>query len=188
MPKLPSSADTIQAKTNLIIGPVGLIRQWEREIAKKLKPSHRLSVYLAHGKKATYDELRSYDVVLTSYGTIGSEMSKRDKYVKEQAKNGSLVDNATLNVMCPMIGPNSTWYRVILDEAQCIKNSKTWAAQAACALQAQHRWCLSGTPMMNSVDELASLITFLRIKPYNNPKVFRTVSASDLARLSIYPG
>ncbi|KXJ93695.1 SNF2 family N-terminal domain-domain-containing protein [Microdochium bolleyi] len=170
------------AKTNLIIGPVGLIRQWEREIAKKLKPTHRLSVFLAHGKKFTYDDLRGFDVVLTSYGTIGSEMSKRDKYVREQSKNGSLVDNATLNAMCPMIGPNSTWYRVILDEAQCIKNRKTWAAQAACALQAQYRWCLSGTPMMNSVDELSSLITFLRIKPYHDPKQFRAAFGALTAK------
>jgi len=170
---------TIKAKTNLIVGPVALLRQWEREIAKKLKGSHRLSVYLNHGgRKAVYDDLRSYDVVLTSYGTIASELSRRDKYVKEIHKNGGLVDNATLNKMCPMLGPNSVWYRVIFDEAQCIKNSKTWAARAACELKTQYRWCLSGTPMMNKVDELSSLIQFLRIKPYDDPKKFRQAFGS----------
>ncbi|KAH7037102.1 SNF2 family N-terminal domain-containing protein [Microdochium trichocladiopsis] len=173
---------TIKAKTNLIVGPVGLIRQWEREIAKKLKSTHRLSVFLAHGRKCVYDDLRTFDVVLTSYGTLGSEMSKRDKYVKEQARTGRMVDNATLNKLCPMLGPNSTWYRVILDEAQCIKNSKTWAAKAACELKAQYRWCLSGTPMMNSVDELSSLIQFLRIKPYDDPKKFRVAFGSLSAK------
>jgi len=121
---------------------------------------------------------------LTSYGTIASELSKRDKYVKEIHKNGGLVDNATLNKMCPMLGPNSVWYRVIFDEAQCIKNSKTWAARAACELKTQYRWCLSGTPMMNKVDELSSLIQFLRIKPYDDPKKFRQVSAFTSALCS----
>ena len=66
-------------------------------------------------------------------------------------------------------------YRVILDEAQCIKNKDTRAAKAAIQLEALSRFCMSGTPMMNSVNELYSLIHFLRIKPYNAMDKFRAV-------------
>eukprot|EP00775_Hariotina_reticulata_P014056 gene14056-14173_t len=45
---------------------------------------------------------------------------------------------------------------VVLDEAQSIKNSRTLAAHAAWALHAKHRWCLSGTPIQNRVDDLFS--------------------------------
>lgn len=43
------------------------------------------------------------------------------------------------------------WHRVVLDEAQSIKNPRTLAAHAAWCLSAEHRWCLSGTPIQNSV-------------------------------------
>ena len=66
-------------------------------------------------------------------------------------------------------------YRVILDEAQCIKNKNTRAAKAAAQLEALSRFCMSGTPMMNNVNELYSLIHFLRIKPYNSAEKFRAV-------------
>ena len=69
--------------------------------------------------------------------------------------------------------------RVIIDEAQCIKNKATRAAQGASHLQALTRFCMSGTPMMNNVGELYSLIHFLRIKPYNESERFNLVSFSD---------
>ncbi|KAG9531729.1 hypothetical protein KCV04_g24567, partial [Aureobasidium melanogenum] len=74
---------------------------------------------------------------------------------------------------CMFIGPDCKWYRVIIDEAQCIKNKTTKTARAAFYLQARSRFCMTGTPMMNSVEELYSLIHFLRIKPYNNWNKFR---------------
>ena len=70
------------------------------------------------------------------------------------------------------LGENSRWYRVILDEAQAIKNRNSQAAQAAYRLDAQHRLAMTGTPMMNNIEELQSLIRFLRIAPYHESKEF----------------
>lgn len=74
--------------------------------------------------------------------------------------------------VCPLLHPKSKFYRVILDEAQCIKNTNTYSAKGACRLNATYRWCLTGTPMMNGIHELYSLIKFLRIGPYNQHKEF----------------
>ena len=46
--------------------------------------------------------------------------------------------------------------RVVLDEAQSIKNPRTLAARAAWRLYAHCRWCLSGTPIQNGIDDLYS--------------------------------
>ena len=70
--------------------------------------------------------------------------------------------------------------RVILDEAQSIKNKTTKSAKAVFELQALTRFCMSGTPMMNNVGELFSLIHFLRIKPYCEYEKFNAVSTQAL--------
>ena len=66
--------------------------------------------------------------------------------------------------------------RVILDEAQNIKNRATKSAKAVYELQSLTRFCMSGTPMMNNVGELFSLIHFLQIKPYCEYEKFSVVS------------
>ena len=66
-------------KSTLIVAPVALLKQWEREIQLRLKPAPecRLSTYIHHsrGIKTTWDTLRQHDVVLTTYGTLASEVS-----------------------------------------------------------------------------------------------------------------
>ncbi|RYP55159.1 hypothetical protein DL768_000153 [Monosporascus sp. mg162] len=156
-------------RTTLIVAPVALTRQWEREIEQKMEPARRLDVFLYHNKKTAYDNLRTYDVVVTTYGTITSEMKRLDQHLKQEK---SRTDDTFLSQSFPLLSPRSLWYRVILDEAQCIKNAKTLTAKAVYRLKSQYRWCLSGTPMMNSVSELSSLIAFLRIEPYCAPDKF----------------
>ncbi|POR34229.1 Putative ATP-dependent helicase C23E6.02 [Tolypocladium paradoxum] len=154
-------------KTNLIIGPLSLIRQWEEEISKKTKLSHRMSVFIYHNKKATTEDLLKYDVVLTTYGTIAAEYKRLDKFMEENADRNIDFNDRANGFKFPLLHPNKAeFYRVILDEAQCIKNKDTKTAKACHRLRTTYRWCLTGTPMMNGVLELFSLVHFLRIKPY----------------------
>ncbi|RYP59353.1 hypothetical protein DL769_008572 [Monosporascus sp. CRB-8-3] len=158
-------------KGGILADDMGLVMlgQWEREIEQKMEPARRLDVFLYHNKKAAYDTLRTYDVVITTYGTVTSEMKRLDQHLKQEKLRR---DDTFLSQNFPLLSPRSLWYRVILDEAQCIKNSKTQTAKAVYRLKSQYRWCLSGTPMMNSVSELSSLIAFLRIEPYCAPDKF----------------
>ncbi len=50
---------------------------------------------------------------------------------------------------------------IVLDEAQYIKNPNSKTAKAACLLQAQHRIALSGTPIENHLEDIASIFSFL---------------------------
>ncbi|CAD6915776.1 unnamed protein product [Tilletia controversa] len=67
------------------------------------------------------------------------------------------------------------WLRIVLDEAQNVKNHTTQAAKAAFQLssRATARWCLTGTPIQNTIYELWSLIHFLRIKPFDDYAHFK---------------
>jgi len=146
-------------------------------------------MYHGNVKKANFDELRNYDIVLTTYGTLGAEYGRFLKFEEKMKAQGVTEwDNIALKKEFPLMGPLSKWYRVILDEAQYIKNRNTKSARAACQLNALTRFCLTGTPMMNSVEELYSLIHFLRIKPYNQWQRFSAVSLFTYLLCSMYTG
>ena len=152
--------EEVSAST-LVIAPLALIKQWESEIKSKVAPSHRLRVLVHHGSNRTKNarELMRYDVVITTYQTVMSEHVPRVKENSDYASNQSGSGAGCHGVH---------WYRIILDEAHSIKNRNAKSSQACYALRSQYRWCLTGTPMQNNLDELQSLIRFLRIKPYDD--------------------
>ncbi|KAK5109912.1 hypothetical protein LTR62_006401 [Meristemomyces frigidus] len=170
-----NKSDDPRNKTTLIIAPVALLRQWKQEIESKVKSSlrHRLTVFIHHGqsKKKSFADLRMFDVVITTYGTLGTELKKLEKFELRRKMDPTAVPYPAER--CSILGPDAHWYRVVLDEAQCIKNKGTQSAKAAYTINAKYRWCMSGTPMMNGVDEFFSLVRFLRVKPYSVWEKFR---------------
>jgi hypothetical protein len=73
------SSDPLR-KTTLIIAPVALMRQWEKEIERHVHPAYKLKVWIYHGKgkNADFNKLRQYDVVLTTFGTLTSEFKQKE--------------------------------------------------------------------------------------------------------------
>lgn len=139
-------------KGTLIIAPLALIKQWEAEINDKVSKSHSLKVLVHHGPSRTksIEKLKTYDVVITTYQVLASE-------------HASCGEGPTgLQKGC--FGVH--WYRVMLDEAHTIKNRNAKMTKACYEVKSHYRWCLTGTPMQNNLDELQSLIRFLRIQPY----------------------
>ena len=152
--KYKSKKSRVLSSSTLVVAPLALIKQWESEILTRVEKPHKLSVCLYHGgnRTKTADNLDEYDVVITTYGTLGSEYGATDY------KSGLF---------------SVYWYRIILDEAHTIKNRNAKGTQAACALNAEYRWCMTGTPLQNNLDEIQSLIKFLRIQPYSDLNAWR---------------
>ncbi|KAJ3023474.1 hypothetical protein HKX48_002901 [Thoreauomyces humboldtii] len=175
----------------LVVCPVSLIYQWEKEILDKVQ-GRALSVFVYHGagrpKKVT--ALERYDVVLTSYAILSNEWpqppKKKRKFAgvvdrQEQQDQAdaefeqNLAEAEDPAVLRRTAGPlfKKRWRRVILDEAHIVKNKNTRGAKACCNLLATYRWCLSGTPIQNNVGELYSLLKFLDISPFCDWDYFR---------------
>lgn len=67
----------------------------------------------------------------------------------------------------------TTFHRVILDEAHTIRNSKSRTFTACTALKATYRLCLTGTPLQNKPEDIHSLFSFLGVEPLGDRDIFR---------------
>ncbi|XP_042029691.1 helicase-like transcription factor CHR28 isoform X2 [Salvia splendens] len=156
-------------------------------------------------------ELAKYDVVITTYAIVSMEVPKQpavdenddqfgtpfqgcssskkrkaletasSKKSARSKKSTKQIDNELFETLS---GPLAKvgWYRVVLDEAQTIKNHRTQVARACWGLRAKRRWCLSGTPIQNAIDDLYSYFRFLRHEPYATFTTFREHLKSPINR------
>ncbi|EAR85846.2 SNF2 family amine-terminal domain protein (macronuclear) [Tetrahymena thermophila SB210] len=133
----------------LIIAPKSLVNQWRLEIQATLKDIESLQIYqYEKGQKYSKKKklFKGIDIVITTYGTLSAEyMSIK----KGKIQKGNLL--------------NQKWERVILDEAHLIRNRNTQISQACCELNSKFRWCLTGTPLQNKIEDLFGYFRFLKV-------------------------
>ena len=55
------------------------------------------------------------------------------------------------------------WTRVVLDESHYVKNPAAQWSKACLGLQADNRWCVTGTPMGTNIADMASQLEFLKL-------------------------
>ncbi|EEC48233.1 predicted protein, partial [Phaeodactylum tricornutum CCAP 1055/1] len=123
-----------------------LLPQWEDELRSKTSLSFTVYYGSQGSRTPTREELESVDVVVTTYGTIQGETKRKNPILAK-----------------------CRWLRVVLDEAHCIRNQQTLASKVCCELSARHRWCVSGTIIQNSLDDVYGVIKFLRHEPWCIP-------------------
>ena len=58
--------------------------------------------------------------------------------------------------------------------AHYIQRQATTFYRACHDVEAEARWCLTGTPIQNRLDDIGALFAFVRIRPFDNLAVFRT--------------
>lgn len=120
-------------RPSLIVAPTSLMGNWRRE-AGRFAPNLKTLVLHGADRKQHFENLADFDLIFTSYPLI-----RRDEELYATQR----------------------FYYLILDEAQAIKNVSAQVTQILCGIQAQHRFCLTGTPVENHLGELWSMFNFL---------------------------
>ncbi|XP_042376321.1 helicase-like transcription factor CHR28 [Zingiber officinale] len=167
-----SSQNSKPAAGSLVVCPASVLRQWAQELDEKVPESAKLSVLIYHGGARTKDpmELTKYHVVVAPYSIVTHEVPTHLLDADDEK------DQLTFNKQAKAVpsGPLARvrWFRIILDEVQIIKNHRTQVSRSCSGLCAERRWCLSGTPIQNSINDLYSYFRFLKYYPYDDYNSF----------------
>lgn len=149
--------DAAEVRPTLLLCPMSLVGNWQREAAR-FAPSLRMYAHHGPGRlrgEALENQLADADIVVTTYQTAARDVEELADY---------------------------DWNRVVLDEAQAVKNSLSQSARAVRRLKANHRVALTGTPMENRLAELWSIMDFLNPGILGSPERFRARYAVPVER------
>ncbi len=141
----------------LVVAPMSVVENWVRE-TRRFAPKLRTHVH--HGAlrpqgDAFADAATTADVTFTTYA-----LAHRDRESLGLVK----------------------WRRVVLDEAQNVKNAASKQSQAVRALAAPRRIALTGTPVENRLSELWSIMDFCNPKLLGSHGEFRRRFAAPIER------
>ncbi|MBB2949195.1 SNF2 family DNA or RNA helicase [Actinoplanes lutulentus] len=138
----------------LLICPLSVLGNWQRE-AERFAPQLRVRVLHGAGRADATALADGADLVLTTYQT-----AVRDADVLA----------------------GISWDRVVLDEAQHIKNAGSSAAKAVRRFPARNRIALTGTPVENRLAELWSILDFINPGILASAHTFRARFAVPIER------
>jgi hypothetical protein len=141
----------------LLVCPMSLVGNWQREAAR-FTPQVRLHVH--HGKerprgKHFTDAVAAADLVVTTYALAARDAAALGK-----------ID----------------WRRIVVDEAQAIKNAATRQATAIRTLPARSRIAVTGTPVENRLADLWSILEFANPGLLGTAAAFKTRYAEPIER------
>ncbi|MCM6777833.1 DEAD/DEAH box helicase [Nocardia sp. CDC159] len=141
----------------LLVCPMSVVGNWQRE-AERFVPDLRVLVHHGANRRrgAELDAAVSdSDLMITTYALLARDVEE----LKRQR-----------------------WERVVLDEAQHIKNAGTRQARAARTVAARHRLALTGTPVENRLEELRSILDFAAPKLLGKASEFHSRFAVPIER------
>ncbi|NXJ34292.1 HLTF factor, partial [Ciconia maguari] len=135
-------------KATLIVCPLSVLSNWIDQFEQHIHQDFHVNIYVYYGSDRSKDPsvLSEQDIVLTTYNILATDYGIRGDSPLHKVK----------------------WLRIVLDEGHTIRNPNAQQTKAALNLEGHRRWVLTGTPIQNSVKDLWSLISFLKLKPFTD--------------------
>lgn len=127
-----SQRSKVSRNTNLLVVPSTLIFNWQQEVAR-FAPSIKICTVHGAGRVKNTADFDQYEIILTSYGTLLSDIQHLKDYV---------------------------FNYIFLDESQHIKNPETQRYKAVRLLTSRNKIAITGTPIENNTFDLFSQLSF----------------------------
>lgn len=157
------------SKSTLIVVPMSLLSQWKNEFERSNNNlNHKCFVYYGETAMSDLPQIlcNRFEnipiVVLTTYGTVQNEWTRMNK---TRDANGKVQRTGLFSV---------EFFRVVLDEGHTIRNRNTKTAKSVYELELKRRWVLTGTPVVNRLDDIFSVVKFLKLDPWSNFSYWKT--------------
>lgn len=146
---------TMVTLTSLIVMPVSLIHNWEREITR-FAPALKIYKFFGTQRTRNIADFTNADIVLTSYGVVRNE-----------------IDNLK----------NFHFNYIILDESQMIKNPDSKIYKSVIQLNSDNKLVLTGTPIENSLTDLWAQLNFVNRGLLNSSHYFKESFATPIEKM-----
>lgn len=160
------------SQTTLVVVPMSLLTQWHKEFLKvNANKNHKCLIYYGDQTSVNLStklcNIRKEIpvVILTTYGTLLNEYQSIVSRSIEVEGKQQLPREGLFSVK---------FFRVILDEGHNIRNRTAKTSKAVYALRLSRRWVLTGTPVINRLDDMYSLVKFLELEPWSNFSYWKT--------------
>ncbi|KAF3808323.1 DNA repair protein RAD5B [Colletotrichum gloeosporioides] len=159
---------TVRTRATLVVvSSAQLLESWRSEIERHFEPK-AFDTKVFHGPTRLQDlsALASANIVLTTYATIVAE-DKGNKVLQRLSWFRIVLDEGRSLMPCSPI------YTDWLTKAHWIRNVASKQFKSVANLVARNRWCLTGTPIQNKLDDIATLAAFLQLQPFPTKTAFQ---------------
>eukprot|EP01083_Nonionella_stella_P117644 350837_1 len=143
-----------KSSATLVIAPVSLIGQWEKECDEKSGGKLRYKRYYG-SRSRDVKKYMGFDIIFTTYGILSQE-------------DGMNLDLHVLHQI--------EWQRILLDESHYIKNGNCRTSRNVNTLRGINKWCLTGTPFGRQVRDIGNQLRFIGMQQEHVNAVLNNVS------------
>lgn len=168
------SFDQVPKQCSLIVTTKTILQQWKSECLNKFKiPEKDIFVYHGSNRFKNVEKLSSKPkFILTNYDSVMIDFKKHILYtnnLKLQNKSNDLFFNFGLNQQNNMSDNKKDeclkdsflfgqdFHKVFLDEAHVVRNRQKICFESCSNLKTKYLYCVTGTPIFNSNQDLKSL-------------------------------
>jgi SNF2 family DNA or RNA helicase len=154
----------------IILRPI--LTEIDKFVNTKRKDILKVDIYQGPKRELTLQKVQNgnLDILICSYQTLAADLQNYKEHMHQLKQKDDDDDDDT--VMDEDFIFDTMFHRIILDEAQNIRNAQTGAFKAVKALNAVHKLALTGTPFMNHPRDIHSLLNFLEVRPLETKDVF----------------
>eukprot|EP00039_Didymoeca_costata_P002706 m.62017 g.62017 ORF g.62017 m.62017 type:complete len:1191 (+) comp11477_c0_seq1:243-3815(+) len=164
----------LASRGTLVVCAVSLVSQWVSEAKKHLRGDIQLYAYHGQNRSRNSEVLANQDIVVTTYATLSSDAS----YWKKKS-------DASKGYVSPL--ESIIWHRIVLDESHSIKSPGTKMFKAIMALEGIHKWCVTGTPITGTVQDLQTQLQFLGLESIAKQIPKKRTGIMDAEVFNLFP-